>query len=180
MFCVARRRALTGAAGWFALNLALPGRVAARTDPDWQVVGRGVFRAFGFHVYDAVLRAGRSFAPRSYERHELELELTYARAFRGSAIAERSLREMRRVGRFTDTDGERWLRWMNSALPDVQPGDRLAGWYAPREGIRFVHNGRPIAQSDDTEFARLFIGIWLSPQTSAPDLRRQLLRLDDA
>jgi hypothetical protein len=32
----------------------------------------------------------------------------------------------------------------------------------------------------DAEFTRLFIGIWLAPETSEPRLRRQLLRLGDS
>jgi hypothetical protein len=41
----------------------------------------------------------------------------------------------------------------------------------------FSFNGKPIGEIKDPEFARLFFGIWLSPQTSAPEMRRELLGL---
>ena len=190
---IAKRRELTLATAGFLSDLVLKGAWAASTSAlpgsapgaasgsapstDWRVVGRGRFRALGFHVYDAVLRAGHAFVAPSYEAHDLELELTYARALRGSAIAERSITEMRRVGSFGDAEADRWLRWMSRVLPDVQAGDRLTGQYSPRSGIRFLHNGQDIGSNDDVAFARLFVGIWLSPRTSAPELRRQLLAL---
>jgi hypothetical protein len=43
--------------------------------------------------------------------------------------------------------------------------------------VRFFHNSRPTAQIRDAEYARLFFGIWLAPQTSAPAMRTALLGL---
>jgi hypothetical protein len=43
--------------------------------------------------------------------------------------------------------------------------------------VRFFHNGRQTAQLRDAEYARLFFGIWLAPQTSAPAMRTALLGL---
>ena len=183
MINIAKRRDLTLATAVLLSDLVLKGAWAASStsgagpSDDWRVVGRGRFRALGFHVYDAVLRAGNAFVAPSYEAHDLELELTYARALRGKAIAERSVAEMRRVGSFGDAEAERWLRWMSRVFPDVQAGDRLTGQYSPRGGIRFLYNGQDIGTNDEGAFARLFVGIWLSPRTSAPDLRRQLLAL---
>jgi hypothetical protein len=41
--------------------------------------------------------------------------------------------------------------------------------------VRFFVNGRLGGELRDTEFARFFFGIWLSPQTSEPSLRQALL-----
>jgi hypothetical protein len=35
--------------------------------------------------------------------------------------------------------------------------------------------GRVVGEVPDAEFSRLFFGIWLSPQTSEPGLRQQLI-----
>ena len=62
------------------------------------------------------------------------------------------------------------------AFPDVTPGDRLTGLATLQGATRFFHNGRQTAPVADPEFGRLFFGIWLSPHTSEPDLRRAVDR----
>ena len=55
--------------------------------------GRGEFRRFGFLVYEASLWAGDD-----PQRPPLALRLDYKRRIAGSAIAEASVKEMRRFG----------------------------------------------------------------------------------
>ncbi|HRA14999.1 MAG TPA: chalcone isomerase family protein, partial [Giesbergeria sp.] len=107
----------------------------------------------------------------------LALELTYLRSFSAQDIAQRSLQEMRRVGPFPPAQGERWQQALQAALPDVQAGDRLTGLYQPDQGVVFQKNGQAVGAVPDAAFARLFFGIWLSPQTSEPALRQALLAL---
>jgi hypothetical protein len=101
-----------------------------------------------------------------YARHPFALELVYDRKLEGAAIAERSIAEMRRVGSFTEEQARQWLELMKQAFPDVQAQDRLLGLNDGQGEVRFFHNGRQTAQLRDAEYARLFFGIWLSPQTS--------------
>ena len=70
---------------------------------------------------------------------------------------------------------ERWLAAMKRAFPDVDEGDRITGVQRPGEGVRFFHNGTLRGEVRDADFARRFFGIWLSPQTSEPELRQSLL-----
>lgn len=64
---------------------------------------------------------------------------------------------------------------MVRVFPDVRRGDRLTGVHLPGVGVRFLHNDQVVGEVRDTAFARIFMGIWLSPRTSEPQLRRQLL-----
>lgn len=138
--------------------------------------GEARMRWFGLTLYDIRLWADTPLRPDWWEQ-DLGLELIYARALRGRDIAQRSLDEMRRQGPIAEARAARWLDWMQDSFPDVAPGDRLAGRLRPGRGAAFSHNERPRAEIDDPEFARLFFGIWLSPRTSEPALRRQLLGL---
>ena len=79
------------------------------------------------------------------------------------------------MGPFTPAQGERWQQALQAALPDVQAGDRLTGLYQPDQGVVFQKNGQAVGAVPDAAFARLFFGIWLSPQTSEPALRQALL-----
>ncbi|MDR3066858.1 MAG: hypothetical protein LBV05_15330 [Comamonas sp.] len=154
----------------------LPGELRSPL-PAGRLVGKGVLRFFGLRVYEARLWAAPGFMPDDYARHRFALELVYDRKLEGQAIAERSIAEMRRVGSFTEEQARQWLELMKQAFPDVQAQDRLLGLNDGQGEVRFFHNGRQTAQLRDAEYARLFFGIWLSPQTSAPAMRSSLLGL---
>ena len=147
--------------------------------PDARLVGTGVLRFFGLRVYEARLWAGPGFVPAQYARQPIALELLYDRKLEGQAIAERSVAEMRRIGAFSEEQARQWLALMTQAFPDVAAQDRLLGLSDGQGGVRFFHNARQTAQVRDSEYARLFFGIWLAEQTSAPALRKSLLGLAD-
>lgn len=143
--------------------------------PDARLAGTGVLRFFGLRVYEARLWAPAGFAGSDYARQPFALELVYDRKLEGEAIAERSIAEMRRVGDFTEAQARQWLTLMKQAFPDVAAQDRLLGLSDGQGMVRFFHNGRQTAQIRDAQYAQLFFGIWLAPQTSAPALRNALL-----
>ncbi len=75
------------------------------------------------------------------------LDLHYHRSLVGSSIAERSVDEIAGLGLGSAAQRSRWG----------------------------FHNGRPIGEIVDREFARAFFGIWLDPRTSRRDFRSKLL-----
>lgn len=105
------------------------------------------------------------------------LEPLYARHLKGEQIAERSLVEMRRQGEIAEPVAERWLGNMLQIFPDVNAGDRITGLNLPGTGARFYVNGRLRGEVRESDFGRMFFGIWLSPRTSEPAMREQLLGL---
>jgi len=131
---------------------------------------------WGFDVYDARLWTQPGFDPAQLRAHHFALELQYLRRLEGPAIASRSLEEMRRVGRFTEAQGQAWLARMRELFPDVRSGDRITGIHKAGEGAEFWFNGQRRGLVADPHFAELFFGIWLHPNTSAPDLRERLLK----
>jgi hypothetical protein len=147
------------------------------TGPALLRVGAGEFRYFGFRIYKAELAAPHLLQSERWHEQALALTLTYHRALKGAAIAERSLEEMRRARTIDEVSAQRWLTAMSQCFPDVQEGDRLRGSYRPDAGIWFSHNGQARCHITDARFARQFMGIWLGDTTSAPELRAQLLGL---
>lgn len=181
--CRATRRAWVGA-GLAALGAAwLPAGRAQPETPAWlragvpgaTLVGQGRLTFFGLKVYDARLWAAPGFDAARFEQLPFALALTYLRGLKGPLIAERSIKEMRPLNGFDERREAVWLARMTELFPDVGDGDTLAGLHVPGVGARFVLNGQPRGQVDDPLFARLFFGIWLSPQTSEPVLRQALL-----
>ncbi|MEY2681970.1 MAG: hypothetical protein RIQ66_531, partial [Pseudomonadota bacterium] len=106
------------------------------------------------------------------------LELTYARDFNGSSIAERSIDEIKRLGIGSAEQHQAWRSRMQAIFPNVRSGDRIRGIHRPGSGASFTLNDKPIGSIDDAEFARAFFAIWLDPKTSEPSLRKELLGLN--
>ena len=153
---------------------AAPAELAADL-PQARLQGSGRLRFLGLRIYDIRLWAGTSLVGAQWAGVPLALELEYARSLDGAQIAERSLVEMRRQAEPAADTAERWLAAMKKMFPDVREGDRITGVNLPGQGARFFHNGKLRGEVRDTEFDRLFFGIWLSPRTSEPALRESLL-----
>ena len=174
--------ALHGTAGaWLAwavsrahAQAATPAEVAAEV-PQPQAAGSTRLKFLGLSIYDARLWVAPGFQANNFAQYALALELTYLRALKGNLIAERSLKEMRRAGNVPAATEQRWLAAMQDAFPDVKEGDRITGIHLPKVGARFYFNGQLRATVKDVAFSQQFFGIWLSPTTSEPRLRTELL-----
>lgn len=138
--------------------------------------GEGALRWLGLRIYDARLWVGpRGFDPARLDANPFALELQYARALSGAAIAERSAAEIARLSLASGARHADWLARMSDLFPDVRPGDRIAGVFDPAAGTRFYLNDRPIGEVADPGFARAFFSIWFDQRTAAPALRDALL-----
>jgi hypothetical protein len=156
-------------------SVAPPAAVSSvLADATW--VGASRLRFLGLDVYDANLWTAPDFKSSAFEQYPLVLELTYLRSLSGRAIAERSVKEMRRSASLQPEQETRWLAAMQQVFPDVRAGDKLVGLHTPGTGARFWLNGEDRGTINDALFSRLFFGIWLSPTTSEPKLRAALLQ----
>jgi hypothetical protein len=147
----------------------------ARYFDDARPLGAGRLTWFGLHVYDAQLFVSNGFNAADPAARPLALELTYARALSGKAIAQRSYDEIVKLAIGSDAQRTRWRSEMTAIFPDVKSGQRLAGIYRPEAPTRFYLDGRFLGEVADPAFGRAFFAIWLDPRTSAPQLRNRLL-----
>ena len=154
---------------------AAPPSFVQQALPAAALLGQGQMRFLGLRIYDARLWVGPQFKAADFGDYPLALELSYHRAFKGAAIAQRSIDEIERQGELTPAQAQRWLKVLTALLPDVQSGDRLTGLYQPGQGMRFWRGEQLLGVTDDAELARRFFAIWLSPRTSEPGLRSALL-----
>jgi hypothetical protein len=169
-----QRLGVVEAEGQLALDLqAGLGRLGAEL-PGARWRGAGTLRFMGLQVYDAQLWSPEAITG-DFANQPLALALVYARRLVGEQIAARSIKEMHRIGPFSDAQATRWQQALTPLFPDVSAGDRLTGIHLPGRSARFHFNGQFRGEVADPEFARLFFGIWLSPRTSEPRLREQLL-----
>ncbi len=145
---------------------------AERLSTDSNRVGKARLTYLFWDVYDAVL-----YAPNGKwaEDKPFALKLTYLRDLDGRDIAERSAKEMRKQGLKDEDKLAEWQSTMTAIFPDVSDGDVLTGEVNEDRHTRFFFNGEVVGNVDDPAFTRAFFGIWLSENTSEPEMREQLL-----
>ncbi len=153
---------------------AVPPEVAAAL-PGARLLGSGRLRVFGMHIYDARLWLGKQPLSEDWTLVPNALEIVYGRKLEGRQIAERSIQEMRRQGVIASAVAERWLMHLIELIPDVGEGDRLTAVNQPGQALQLLSNSARRGEIAEADFARRFIGIWLAPQTSEPQLRTALL-----
>ncbi|MGD8378513.1 MAG: chalcone isomerase family protein [Gammaproteobacteria bacterium] len=152
-------------------SVVLPPAVT-QSEPQLRPLGSGVYTRFFFDVYRA-----RLWSPAegfSWSR-PFALQIHYLRDIKGEALVDASIDQMRRLGFRDPATLEQWREFMGAAFPDVRKGDEIVGLYQPGVATTFYHNGMQTERVSDPEFGRAFFDIWLAPETSAPELRRDLL-----
>ena len=106
------------------------------------------------------------------------MEITYGMGFDTDDLVERTIKEMKNVDpALSDAEVARLTPELDKVYPAVKAGDRLVALYVPGKPVMFSHNGQMTGSISGESFTRDFFGIWLSPNTSAPSLRKDLLRL---
>lgn len=140
-----------------------------------RLVGQGKYVYWGFDVYMASLWTGeRSLRSDQWQTQRLALELRYLRDFEGKDIAKRSVDEMHKQSPLPPNTAQAWLKTLEALFPNVRKGQSLTGIYVPNSGAQFLFNNAPLGMVADAELSKRFFAIWLSPQTSAPELRQKL------
>ena len=138
------------------------------------VVGQGVYKFWGWTIYQARLEAPAPVTPDNWAQSPFTLQLEYQRSFSARDIGAQSLREMARQGPLPEAQAQAWSQDMNRCFRDVEAGDRLSGSFDGQNQVRFAFNDQATCTLQDAAFARRFFGIWLGLETSAPELRDAL------
>lgn len=170
-------------------GLAAPAEVASLIHAD-RPYGVGKYAVLFITAYDAELWTD---APVWSMSAPFALTLRYHMGFSSDYLISRTLREMKHVDpTLSDAAVARYRKAMAFFAP-ASSGDEMTMLYQPAqagkaESVRFLKNGAPTGEISDSSFgasadadahgfAQDFFAVWLSPQTSDPDLRKSLLNL---
>ena len=143
------------------------------------LIGRGKLTYWGFDVYLASLWASEaSVNAEQWQMQRIALELNYLRDFKGADIAKSSIDEIHAQSSLPKSKATLWLKTLEDIFPNINKGQTLVGIYIPNVGAQFLYENALIGEIKDLELAKRFFDIWLSPQTSAPQLRKRLFAGD--
>jgi hypothetical protein len=146
---------------------------SANVDPNtWLQVGKARLSVLFFDVYDSTLKTP-SGQYNGY-REPVALEIHYLRDIKASALVQQTVKEWKSLGLSPETY-ESFLQPLETLWPDVKKGDSLTFVVLPDGSNTFYYNGRELGGLDHPQFGQHFLDIWLSPNTTRPELRAQLL-----
>jgi hypothetical protein len=174
------KRLKADALAFLGLLIAMPASALAAPAEIASVIhaatpyGSGKYAVLFITAYDTELWTD---APHWSMDTPFALTLRYHIGFSSSYLVNRSLREMKGVNpALSDADIARYRKAMAFFAP-ASSGDEMTMLYQPGQPVRFFKNGAPTGEVNEPGFAQDFFGVWLSPATSEPDLRKSLLNL---
>lgn len=154
------------------LLLLLVHTAAGANAGELELVGKARLEVFVWPVYESRLYApGGEYSP---QQRPLRLEVTYLRDISTDQLVDRTQKEWRHLG-LEHPQQKQWLARLGELWPDVAEDDTLTLELDGDDQSRFLLNGEPLGGIDDPAFGDHFLAIWLSPDTSRPNLRRDLL-----
>ena len=139
------------------------------------IIGEGTLKIFLWEVYD--IRLLSDGGPFSWH-DDFVLEFVYKRDLTKDEVIEASIKEMRRQKNITDSQIERWQKYLQQGIKSVQPATKAALFWTDKGTITYYYEGKTPVTIKDAAFARAFINIWLGADTSEPALRKALLGLN--
>ena len=138
-------------------------------------VGRGELTWFGFSVYEASLWTKNGKYMGLENSVPIALAITYQRSIDSEDLANRTSEEWERLGIFKNEQRQFWQKKLKQIWPDVKAGDTITTLVTSENITRFYYNDNLLAVLDDPAFGTALLSIWLDPNTSEPDLRKQLI-----
>mgnify|MGYP005855593191 CR=1 FL=1 len=155
-----------------ALACALLPLALQAAEAGLQKVGEARLKVLFWSVYDSRLYApGGEYDPGT---RPLKLEIQYLRDISAEALVRRTGKEWDALGLSHDLR-EEWLDKLRALWPDISQNDRLAVELDARSHATFFYNGKRLDTIADGDFGQSFVDIWLSPDTSRPDIRLALI-----
>ncbi len=145
---------------------------AAQAAGELRLVGEAELRFMFWSVYHSRLYSEDG----GYRDGQLPLrmEIEYQLPVKRQALLERTAQEWDHLG-VEHPRQDQWLAALNRLWPDLEREDVLT-LEVDADGVStFFHNGEPLGRIADQAFADQFLAIWLSPDTSRPEVREALL-----
>lgn len=144
---------------------------------DVKLVGQGQFSYLFWDLYQAELYTQDGGWSDYQQSSPLVLKLTYQRKITKKDFIEATVDQWKHLKGEVSVQHKAWAGQLAEIWTDVKKGDQLSCVLLPDNRVEFYFNNKLLGEVVDPSFGPAFLDIWLSEQTSAPKLRKQLLNL---
>ena len=136
-------------------------------------IGNTVFSFLFWDLYKSELFTISKQYPLQSKDDKLLYEIEYFKAISSQDLVEKTIEQWQHLG-FSASRYDVYLNELLRIWPDINPGDKLV-FMMNNHTSAFYYNGRLVGVIEDEKFGSLFLDIWLSENTSEPELRKELL-----
>lgn len=142
----------------------------------YQKVGEARLDVLFWSIYDSRLYTKNG----TYTEGErpLRLEIQYLINIKAEKLLKRTLSEWDDMGR-DHPHQDAWIEQLSELWRDIRAGDVLTLELTESNRANFLFNGEHIGSIDDPDFGQQFADIWLSTDSTRPELRLLLVGLAD-
>lgn len=143
------------------------------TQQEFNVVGSATFSIWLWDIYTSKLitPSGKYIG---IDAHPFTIyEITYLRDIESAELVKRTIEQWQHLG-ISAHIYQPYIGQLKQSWPDINKGDKLT-LVVKNNQSAFYYNNKLTGIIDSKSFASLFLDIWLSKNTSQPDLRAQLL-----
>ncbi|WP_440905382.1 chalcone isomerase family protein [Catenovulum sp. SX2] len=144
--------------------------------------GQGTMQVYFWKLYDAEFYLpSKTLDLTDYPQ---ALKITYLRDIKKKDLIDATKEQWQHIG-LTHENQNSWLKLLDDIWPEITKNDTLVVRVELDGTSQFFYRkagGKSLTLLGDVadpEFGKSFLAIWLSPKTSRPDLREQLLGLAD-
>ena len=135
-------------------------------------VGSAKFTVLFWDIYNSSLftHSGR------YEENldqDVILKIEYLKDITAEELIKRTVEQWQHL-KYKKSDYETFIPNLKRIWPNISAGDSLT-LYRNNQSTEFYFNNTNIGVIDNEQFYKLFLAIWLSPDTSEPELRQSLI-----
>lgn len=141
-----------------------------------KLVGQGQFSYLFWDLYQAQLYTADGSWSNYQQSAPLVLKLTYQRDISKADFIEATVDQWKHLQGKVSAQHQDWAKQLDKLWTDVKKGDQLSCVLLADGRVQFYFNNKLLGDVTDPAFGPAFLDIWLSEKTSAPKLRKQLLK----
>lgn len=140
-------------------------------------VGETTFSILFWDIYKSNLKTTTGKYPLESDRDKLIYQINYLEDITSKDLIMHTVEQWQHLG----VEVERYQAYLDvlaKIWPDIKDGDTLV-LYVNNNKSSFYLNNNFIGEIEQPAFSQLFLDIWLSENTSEPDLRLELLGVNN-
>jgi hypothetical protein len=136
-------------------------------------VGKAQFTVLFWDIYNSALytKSGRYSHENSPD--SLIFEIEYLKDITAEDLLERTVQQWKHLN-IPEVEYSQFIPRLKAIWPDISSGDKLTMLVQKKQSV-FYFNQLKVGHIEQETFSKIFLDIWLSPETSQKKLRRQLL-----
>ncbi|MDX2369097.1 MAG: chalcone isomerase family protein [Colwellia sp.] len=140
---------------------------------NFKEVGSAQFSVLFWDIYNSTLYTKSGSYSHDASTESLIFEIEYLKDITRDDLLERTIQQWKYL-KIPEAGYNKFIPILKTIWPDISSGDKLAMLVKNKQSVFFFNNVR-VGHIEQKEFSKLFLDIWLSPNTSQTKLRKQLL-----